>query len=402
MSERFRISELVRGGFRPSAPLIVSGIATTIALIAVGIGLRDLSGAVFTSSVSESDADPLSPLTEEATKSLADARKRFDGRSVFVMPTAPVRKPKTPPTPLVPPTPPPDPGPPPPPSSYTGPMPSSILGDIVFFASNVQIRKGQTINGITVIETRAPWDVKLGHMRGEYTVPIWGKGNSSFFKTNPYPLTGAGGFVSTGTSGASAAGSATSGASSGATRTGTGTAGTAYGSLRPDGTPNLNGSTSGAVGAASTSTPSGRGGSGAAGSAASPSAAAVAGANRNATRGGAPLSPPGDEPGGDQPQGPGPGDEPNQEQSPAMDPVNLPPPEPAPQDESNYVDPATLPQPISDARISMMDMATARNALGAIDGTNSLQVDPTNRDRLANERTLLLERIQALQGGGNP
>ena len=119
MSERLRISELVRGGFRPTAPLMVSAIAATVAVIAIGFGVRDLVSAAFTSSVSESEADPLTVLTEEGAKSLVDARKRFDGRSVFVMPSAPVRKAKATPAPLVPPPPPPDPGPPPPPSSYT-------------------------------------------------------------------------------------------------------------------------------------------------------------------------------------------------------------------------------------------------------------------------------------------
>ncbi len=397
MSERLRISELVRGGFRPTAPLIVSGVAATIALIAVGLGLRDLASAALSSSVSEADADPLVPLTEESAKSLADARKRFDGRSVFVMPSAPVRRPKAPPAPLTPPTPPPDPGPPPPPSSYTGPMPTSILGDIVFFASNVQIRKGQTINGVTVIETRAPWDVKLGHMRGEYTVPIWGKGGTSFFTTNPYPLTSSGGFLPSGAGASSSTGSSTRSGS-------TGSSGSApasgSGSTRPDGTPIASGAANGALGA------SGSAGnataSGSASNAASQASAANASANQNATRGGPPLVAPGDEPGADQPQGPGPGEEPTAVPSPAMEPLHLPEPPPEPPSDSNFVDPATLPPPVSDQQIAGMDMEAARNALAAIDGTNSLHIDPTSRDRLNNERTHLLARIEALQGGSNP
>ena len=85
-----------------------------------------------------------------------------------------------------------------------------------------------------------------------------------------------------------------------------------------------------------------------------------------------------------------------------MQPLELPPPPPAPQNNQTYVNASTLPPAISDDRISMMDMATARTSLGAIDATNSLNVDPDNRDRLENERTLLLARIQVLQGGGQP
>ncbi len=397
MSERLRISELVRGGFRPSTTLIVSGVASAVALLALGLGVRDLAGAVFSSSVSEADADPLSPLTQESTRALADARKRFDGRSVFVMPSAPVRRPKAPPTPLTPPPPPPDPGPPPPPSSYTGPMPTSILGDIVFFASNMQIRKGQTINGVTVIETHAPWEVKLGHMRGEYTVPIWSKGGTSFFTTNPYPLTSTGGFLPSG-----AGATSTAGANAAAHPSGALNGGTRNPALRPDGTPITSGSVNGAPGSAVSS--SSAGSTSGAGNATSGTAqaAANANANHNPTRGAPPLAAPGDEPGADQPQGPGPGDEPGPAASPAMEPLDLPAPPPEPPSDTNFVDPATLPPPISDQRIGTMDMEAARNALAAIDSANSLHVDPVSRDRLDNERIHLLARIEALQGGSNP
>ncbi len=391
MSERLRISELVRGGFRPSAPLVVSAIAATVAVITIGFGVRDLVRAAFTSSVSESEADPLTVLTEEGAKSLADARKRFEGRSVFVMPSAPVRRVKAPPAPIVPPPPPPDLGPPPPPSSYTGPAPTSIMGDTVFFA-NLNIEKGQTENGVTVLETNAPWSAKLGYMRGEYTVEIWRRGTGTFFNSNPYPLTGSIGIISgagAGTTGKSVTGARTSG--SGADGAAPAAPGS-YGSLRPDGTPIASGSNG-----SSGSTPS------ASGTPSAQGTANASAANRNPVRGGSPpLAAPGDEPGADRPQGPGPGEEPGPGDSPAMQPLDLPPPPPAPENNQTYVDASTLPPAISDDRISMMDMATARTSLGAIDATNSLNIDPNNRDRLDNERTLLLARIQALQGGSQP
>lgn len=391
MSERLRISELVRGGFRPTAPLMVSAIAATVAVIAIGFGVRDLVSAAFTSSVSESEADPLTVLTEEGTKSLVDARKRFDGRSVFVMPSAPVRKAKAPPAPLVPPPPPPDPGPPPPPSSYTGPAPTSVMGDTVFFAS-MNILKGQTVNGVTVLETNAPWNVKLGYMRGEYTVDVWSRGAGTFFSSNPYPFNGSIGITSVAT--AATTGKSTTGAgTSGSGAAGTATAGPgSSGSPRPDGKPTASGS-NGSAGSTPTAT----------GTPSAPGTAKASAANPTPVRGGSPpLAAPGDEPGADQPQGPGPGEERLPGQSPAMQPLELPPPPPAPENNQTYVDASTLPPAISDDRISMMDMATARTSLGAIDATNSLNVDPDNRDRLENERTLLLARIQVLQGGGQP
>ncbi len=157
-------------------------LAATIMLVAI-TGALLLSGffgvlrAVLTFG---GDADPTATLQNSLQKheQLAKVdRDRFDGRSAFFMPPAPVRNiPKPPPPKIEKPPPPPAPVIP---TEYGGKKPIAILGPIVYF-DNFQIKVGEQSNGIKVIATNAPWSVKLGHEGGEYDVPLWEKTKDSF------------------------------------------------------------------------------------------------------------------------------------------------------------------------------------------------------------------------------
>lgn len=151
-------------------------LAATLALVVL-TGTLALSGALsvlmalFTFG---GDADPAAALANSLKKheQLAKVdRDRFDGRSAFFMPPAPVRNiPKPPPPPKIEkPLPPPAPVIP---AEYGGKKPIAVLGPIVYF-DNFQIKVGEESNGIKVLSTNAPWSVKLAHDGGEYEVSLW-------------------------------------------------------------------------------------------------------------------------------------------------------------------------------------------------------------------------------------
>lgn len=151
-------------------------LAATLVLVVL-TGTLALSGglsvlmALFTFG---GDADPAAALANSLKKheQLAKVdRDRFDGRSAFFMPPAPVRNiPKPPPPPKIEkPLPPPAPVIP---AEYGGKKPIAILGPIVYF-DNFQIKIGEESNGIKVLSTNAPWSVKLAHDGGEYEVSLW-------------------------------------------------------------------------------------------------------------------------------------------------------------------------------------------------------------------------------------
>jgi hypothetical protein len=283
-------------------------------------------------------------------------------------PPPPAKRPKTvePPKPV---TPPPDPGPPPPPATYTGPAPTSVFGDYVIFGSlsenDKRIKIGETKSGIKVLEISAPYTVRLGYQRGEYTVPLFGRINESLLR---------GGMPATSISSIVEVNQAASNANGNAAVPGTGAPGTPTApgerpSAQPGRTPLEGGRPSPGPGA--------------------PSAPAGSG-NPQVT----PAQPvgPGDEPGADQPSGPGPDGE---LPSPAMKPQRLPPPEADAEAQPGveYVDRELLPPRLEDAQIAAMSVAQARDAIAAIDATRSWTVDDHSRARLDHERSQLVARL---------
>jgi hypothetical protein len=246
-----------------------------------------------------------------------------------------------------------------------------------------RIKLGETKSGIKVLEINAPYSVKLGYQRGEYTVTLWPRINESFLR----------GGVPAGTMSGIVEGSAA------ATPGTAGGASSAAGAGSAQGGANANAATSGA---ATAGVGAGRGtnGAGAGAPSASGGAANPAGAPATSPTALPPARPqgtgPGDEPGADQPSGPGPeGELP----SSAMAPQRLPSPN-ADEPEGDggqpgieYVDRALLPPRLEDAQISAMTLEQARNALAAIDATRSWSVDDQNRARLNHERGQLVARV---------
>ncbi|MEY2796235.1 MAG: hypothetical protein RIR10_1951 [Planctomycetota bacterium] len=373
-------------GLRVSKPVVISAVAVGISAVVVWQGVASLLSAVTSPSISAEEADPIALLQKDGGDLLETSRARFVGRSMYQLPPAPVRKPKVveQPKPVAPP---PDPGPPPPPATYAGPAPTSVFGDYVMFSTlsdaDKRIKLGETKSGIKVLEINAPYSVKLGYQRGEYTVTLWPRINESFLRGG-MPAGTMSGIVEG--SAAATPGLGTSGGTAGGI--------SAPGAGSPQGAANANAATSGA-GTGRGATGAGSGAPSATGGATNP-----AGAPANSPTAIPPARPqgtgPGDEPGADQPSGPGPeGELP----SSAMAPQRLPSPtngEPEGDDGQQgieYVDRALLPPRLEDAQISAMTLEQAQNALAAIDATRSWSVDDQNRARLNHERGQLVARV---------
>jgi hypothetical protein len=385
-------------GFRVSVPLVASAAAVALAAMVVGGGLTQTVKAVFASGVSEDETDPFADLGSESEALFETSRKRYDGRSMYALPTPPVRRP--PPPPPRPPEPPkPPPGPPPAPASYTGPAPTSIVGDFVYFGA-LRVKLGEERDGIKIVSIDAPYTIKVEHMLGSYTVPFWSRIDARLLRGATAMGSVPGIFESAPGAGGAAAGAADRPPVGGDPEDN----GAAEG---PEGSPlgelqdirRGGGSTPGAPGSP--------GGPGAAGGDGSPVPAGGQGGQGQGGQGQGGQGQGGQGGGGTDPNGnpvsgpvPGSGDLP----SPAMQPQRLPRPGSAPSNEPasegagiEYVDRALLPQPLTDAQIAAMTEEQARMALQAIDNTNSWNVDGHSRARLDHEREQLLLRIN-----GNP
>jgi hypothetical protein len=363
---------------RANSSVLFSATAVGLSAIVVAYGVGAIGQALLAPSINAEDADPLASLGEESAEFMEKSRLRFEGRSMYSLPPRPVPKVRVVETPKLPEPPKVDLGPPPPPATYTGPAPTGVLGEFVFFSTlsddDKRIKVGETKAGITVLAANPPYSVRLGYQRGEYTVPLWAKADDRLLTGGGVPSRVNGVLIVGDASGASG-GSSPAGASVGSPTGGSGAAGLpgGRGGLSPG---RSSGSSSGSA------APSGR----------PPSATAGAGSNPN-------TLPPGDQPGGDVPSGPGPEGEPQELPSAAMEPQRLNPPangndEPP----AEYVDRELLPPRLSDEQIAAMSEAEARAALAAIDATDSWTVDDHSRARLDHERHLLRVRLAPRAG----
>lgn len=161
-----------------------TGVGAAAVVVLAGYALWTASGLLGSIFTFGSSSDPSEGLTDSLKRyeqlAAVDA-KRFNGRSAFFSPPAPVRKAPKPVKPPEPPKPPPPPPPPAAPREYAGPKPIGAVGSLVFFADNSQIRVGEEKGGVKVLSSEAPWSVKLAHGGGEYDVPLWTKGKEEFF-----------------------------------------------------------------------------------------------------------------------------------------------------------------------------------------------------------------------------
>jgi len=380
------ILDRLPGGLRAGTPVLVSAAAVGLSAIVLAYGISAVGKSLIQPSLDSTQADPLAALAVQSTALLENSRKRFEGRSMYSLPPMPPRKPRVVdlPKPVDPPKV--DLGPAPPPALYTGPAPTSVIGNYVFFATlgdeNKSIKVGESKNGISVISVNAPYSVKLGYQRGEYTVSVWARAEDRLTKGELAPsrvtgVVGNGAVVN------------------GAGVNGTGVNGAAAGSAAgvrgvPGGLP-ASGADGGKAEAGLAGTKFGTGSGIGAGM--RPGASTKIPRSQPPTAN--PLTDiPGDQPGGDVPSGTGPEGEPQVLPSAAMKPQQFPPPAPGevvPPPE--YVDRESLPAPLLDAQISAMTIVQARSALLAINATDSLSVDDHSRARLDHERALLRTRL---------
>ena len=157
-----------------SRPLLLSTVGLVVAGIVLVVPLPGLLAAMFTTSIGEDSAgENMQAYLAAHDRDLATYRDRFEGRSLFFRPPAPVvrlastqRSEKEPDLP---------PPPPPVPTTYGGPVVIAVLGDQVWFKSkgNLKLRVGEEGAGVKVLASNPPWTVKLAYAGGEYDVPVF-------------------------------------------------------------------------------------------------------------------------------------------------------------------------------------------------------------------------------------
>ena len=184
----FKFSSL--SGVRMSGPLITSLLALTIAVGVLLIEVPGLLSAVATPSWADDGGDPMALLAASHAEQAEINRRRFTGRSPFVVPSRPRSRPKAtvarPRETISAPEPPK--GPAPPPATYSGPKPTGILGTLVLFGSaeNV-IALGDEKDGVKVLAIIDIWQVRLAHKGGEYEVDIIARESKFFDSPAPPP-----------------------------------------------------------------------------------------------------------------------------------------------------------------------------------------------------------------------
>ena len=156
-----------------SRPLLLSTVGLVIAGIVLVVPLPGLLAAMFTPSIGQDGAgESIQAYLAAHDRDLTTYRERFEGRSLFFRPRAPVR-----PAPKQTVQKEPDVAPPPPPISttYGGPAVIAVIGDQVWFKgkNNLNLRVGEEGAGVKVLATNPPWTVKLAYAGGEYDVPLF-------------------------------------------------------------------------------------------------------------------------------------------------------------------------------------------------------------------------------------
>ena len=153
-------------------PLLASVVCVGIAGIVLFVPLPGLLAAIFTTSIGQEDAGQnMQAYLATHKTDLESYRQRFEGRSLFFRPPAPLKpapKPtivekepdRPPPEPIV-------------PRLYAGPNVIAIIGDQVWFRDDLKLRVGEEGNGVKVLASNPPWTVRLAHAGGEYDVPIF-------------------------------------------------------------------------------------------------------------------------------------------------------------------------------------------------------------------------------------
>lgn len=166
----------------------MSAIAIAIALIGIALRVPAVLQAVFAPKLgTDPTVDTIKNYVANHETSVATYAGRFDGRSLFFKPRAPiVKRPEpdrsvdvsvdmTPPPPTA-------------PASYSGPPIVGVVGDTVWFKKGVKVRLGEEGNGITVLSLEGvPWEVRLGHLGGEYDVKVFSRTVTDGLQPDPMP-----------------------------------------------------------------------------------------------------------------------------------------------------------------------------------------------------------------------
>ncbi len=166
-------------------PLLLSTVGLVVAGIVLVVPLPGLLAAMFTTSIGHDRAgENMQAYLAAHETNLATYRERFEGRSLFFRPPAPVvrlastetskKEPDAAPLP------------PPVPTTYGGPVVIAVIGDQVWFKSkdNLKLRVGEEGSGVKVLASNPPWTVKLAYAGGEYDVPVF-KDYQTKFSSNP-------------------------------------------------------------------------------------------------------------------------------------------------------------------------------------------------------------------------
>lgn len=168
-----------------SRPLLLSTAGLVVAGIVLVAPLPGLLAAMFTTSIGQDrTGENMQAYLVAHDRDLATYRERFEGRSLFFRPPAPVVRPAPkqtsekehdapPSSPLI-------------PTNYGGPVVIAVVGDQVWFKGkdNLKLRVGEEGSGVKVLASNPPWTVKLAYAGGEYDVPIF-KDYKTKFSSNP-------------------------------------------------------------------------------------------------------------------------------------------------------------------------------------------------------------------------
>ncbi len=165
----------------------VSAIAIVIALIGIALRVPAVLQAVFAPKLgTDPTVDTIEIYVANHETSVATYAGRFDGRSLFFKPRAPIVKRPEPDRRVEAPV---DATPPPTaPASYSGPPIVGVVGDMVWFKKDVKVRLGEEGNGITVLSLDGvPWEVRLGYLGGEYDVKVFSTTVTDGLQPDPMP-----------------------------------------------------------------------------------------------------------------------------------------------------------------------------------------------------------------------